>query len=530
MHLSRKLCLLLLFASPFARGQTAGPTNLTGTQCLGIDSTGLASIGISITGTWSGTIQPSVAIGGDAAQNTQVTPSTSSTAQSTITGNGVFYASTSGTNLFQVCGNSITNTAVVRFFGTNLSSRGRSGSGGSGTVSSVSVTTANGVSGTVATATTTPAITLTLGDITPTSTNGVSSTTMAFMDATSSVQTQLNAKSPIASPTFTGTATTPALIINGNGAVSSTPFSLTGALETGGSGTTTFPYMNFDQDATKPTTWSTSGTQIGINAVNAFAGNFVDFHIHGAASVFSIASSGNITGGGNLAVTTDLNLGANGGLQWGGRAKEFSPADGIVQFFNNAATGFTRLDFGTSSTSFAGLGANGTILTSQLATGAAGGMFLNGGTVRVASNFTTSGVGTALEAITGLTWTLPATGTITFSYSCDLSYLQNTANAAVAFGIKASANPTNIYSTGIQQITIGPPATIVTGTLATLATTTATNIVSGTPTAAATNYTVHLGGTIENPATTANTFTIDVSTGTAADTVTVLRGSKCTVE
>lgn len=39
---------------------------------------------------------------------------------------------------------------------------------GSGTVTSVSVTTANGVSGSVATATTTPAITLALGDITPT--------------------------------------------------------------------------------------------------------------------------------------------------------------------------------------------------------------------------------------------------------------------------------------------------------------------------------------------------------------------------
>lgn len=43
------------------------------------------------------------------------------------------------------------------------------GSGGGGTVTSVSVTTANGVSGTVATATTTPAISLALGAITPTS-------------------------------------------------------------------------------------------------------------------------------------------------------------------------------------------------------------------------------------------------------------------------------------------------------------------------------------------------------------------------
>ena len=64
----------------------------------------------------------------------------------------------------------------------------------SGTVSSVSVISANGVSGTVATPTTTPAISLTLGAITPSSTNGVTAATMAFMDATSSVQTQLNNK------------------------------------------------------------------------------------------------------------------------------------------------------------------------------------------------------------------------------------------------------------------------------------------------------------------------------------------------
>lgn len=43
----------------------------------------------------------------------------------------------------------------------------------SGTVTSVSVVTANGISGTVANATSTPAITLSLGDITPTTVNGL---------------------------------------------------------------------------------------------------------------------------------------------------------------------------------------------------------------------------------------------------------------------------------------------------------------------------------------------------------------------
>lgn len=51
---------------------------------------------------------------------------------------------------------------------------------GAGTVTSVSVTTANGVSGSVATATTTPAITLTLGAITPTTVNGNTFTTGSY--------------------------------------------------------------------------------------------------------------------------------------------------------------------------------------------------------------------------------------------------------------------------------------------------------------------------------------------------------------
>jgi hypothetical protein len=63
--------------------------------------------------------------------------------------------------------------------------------GGTGTVTSVSVTTTNGVSGTVANATTTPAISLTLGAITPTSINSVvlsgSSTPTLVVTGTASI-------------------------------------------------------------------------------------------------------------------------------------------------------------------------------------------------------------------------------------------------------------------------------------------------------------------------------------------------------
>lgn len=65
-----------------------------------------------------------------------------------------------------------TGLPVAITLGTNLSMSGttlNAVDSATGTVTSVSVTTANGVSGTVATATTTPAISLTLGAITPTS-------------------------------------------------------------------------------------------------------------------------------------------------------------------------------------------------------------------------------------------------------------------------------------------------------------------------------------------------------------------------
>jgi len=69
-----------------------------------------------------------------------------------------------------ICGGSDTTTVYASacngmYRTTNATTS--SGGGGSGTVTSVSVVTANGVSGTVATATTTPAITLVLGAITP---------------------------------------------------------------------------------------------------------------------------------------------------------------------------------------------------------------------------------------------------------------------------------------------------------------------------------------------------------------------------
>lgn len=76
---------------------------------------------------------------------------------------------------------------------------------GSGTVTSVSVTTANGVSGSVATSTTTPAITLTLGAITPTSVAASKTVTCAVVPIT--VNTGAFATDVSTGCTFVGTPT-----------------------------------------------------------------------------------------------------------------------------------------------------------------------------------------------------------------------------------------------------------------------------------------------------------------------------------
>lgn len=99
---------------------------------------------------------------------------------------------------------------------------------GSGTVTSVSVVTANGVSGSVATATTTPAITIVLGAITPSAVqvSGLTASEIVITDGsknlvsaavatypslteltyvkgvTSAIQTQINTKAPSTAPTF----------------------------------------------------------------------------------------------------------------------------------------------------------------------------------------------------------------------------------------------------------------------------------------------------------------------------------------
>lgn len=106
----------------------------------------------------------------------------------------------SGTGFVKISGTTISYDNSTYYLASNPSGYTTN----LGTVTNISVVTANGISGSVVTSTTTPAITLTLNAITPTSTNGVSAATMAFNDATSSIQTQLNSKQGALTLTTTG--------------------------------------------------------------------------------------------------------------------------------------------------------------------------------------------------------------------------------------------------------------------------------------------------------------------------------------
>lgn len=108
-----------------------------------------------------------------------------------------------------------------------------------------------------------------------------------------------------ASPTLTGTLTCATVTASGvistsqAAALSSSTgaaFTMTSTtwVGTSGTGTTAVPFMYLN-GGTAPTTWSASGTGLGLNAPSGFAGNFLDLHLNGSASVFKIASTGIMT-------------------------------------------------------------------------------------------------------------------------------------------------------------------------------------------------------------------------------------------
>lgn len=109
------------------------------------------------------------------------------------------------------------------------------------------------------------------------------------------------------------------------GAASAPAMQFTGVFETGGTGTTNFPHLLIQPStATASTTWSTTGTALGVNA-HTGCGNTIDLQLDGVSKFKVDCSLGAATLG------SGLTLGSNGALTWTSRGTLTSPASAVIQ-------------------------------------------------------------------------------------------------------------------------------------------------------------------------------------------------------
>ena len=94
-----------------------------------------------------------------------------------------------------------------------------------------------------------------------------------------------------------GDTMTGALVNSTNGAASTPPLKLTGAIFTGGSATTTKPQFLIEPAGTTSNNWSTAGTGLGINAASGFAGNLMDLQVNAASRVQILADGSHYCSG-----------------------------------------------------------------------------------------------------------------------------------------------------------------------------------------------------------------------------------------
>ena len=299
-----------------------------------------------------------------------------------------------------------------------------------GTVTTVSVTTAAGVSGSVANATTTPAITVSLGAITPTSVNtvvfsGASTPTLAVTGTT----------------TVSGANTGDQTNISGNAATVTTNANLTGGVTSVGNAATVITNANLTGGVTSVGNAATVVTNANLTGGVTSVGN--------AATVITNANlTGGVTSVGNAAtVVTNANL-TGGVTSVGNAATVITNANltGGVTSVGNAATVVTNANLTGHVTSVGNAAVLGSFTSAQLAAA------LTDETGTGANVF-----GTSPTLVTPLLGT-PTSGTLT---NCTFPTLnQNTTGNAATATLSATVT-TNANLTG-GVTSVGNAATVVT--------------------------------------------------------------------
>ena len=96
-----------------------------------------------------------------------------------------------------------------------------------------------------------------------------------------------------------------------NGAVSAPANTFNGTWYTGGTATTTKPYLLIETTGATSTGWSTSGTGLGINAASGFAGRIIDAQVNGVSKFF-VDNVGTSTFAGAISATRFVPTSTNG--------------------------------------------------------------------------------------------------------------------------------------------------------------------------------------------------------------------------
>jgi hypothetical protein len=330
---------------------------------------------------------------------------------------------------------------------------------------------------------------------------------------------------------------TPSVTVSGNGSASTAPLSTTGTwYQSGGSGTTTFPY-DFMQPSgtTAVTTWSTTGTAIGANAPSGFTGNFLDFHVNGGASVYSVSSAGNIT-------ANYFNIGSGSLYQSPGASASALTFSGAPYASGTGTTSFPLLylNDGTGPTTFASTGTEIGVNSPSGFTGNFLDFHVNGGspvfTINSAGTILASGNTNILTATPStITSTTAVTTTLSFPVlpataskigHCDILWSQATGGTST-FSLNTSAAPTDVYA---YAETFGAPSTIVTSLPVTITTATTTTVTAATTDSTAgtlNRLSIHVHAL--NGAT-ANTITVFALVSSGSDALTISKGSACVWE
>lgn len=210
---------------------------------------------------------------------------------------------------------------------------------GFGSVTSVSVTTANGVSGTVATATTTPAITLSLAAITPNTVNGITMSGSGSVANSGTTALTAFTGSGVTSGTNTGDQTS----VSGN-AGTATILATGRTIGITGDLTYTSPSFNGSGNVTAAGVLATVNSNVGSFG-SVTAAPVVTVNAKGlvtAASTATITPAiGSVTGlGTGVATALGVNVGSAGAPVVNGGALG-TPSSGVATNLTGTASGLT---------------------------------------------------------------------------------------------------------------------------------------------------------------------------------------------